>query len=276
MEKTKAVFKKILKWLLILILIAGFMSTISAKNYLGMIISALLVVLVFFSNEEITKKIKLPMNNKIKTISVIVGIIIISITTPNSPVKDTSNVNIETPKAQSVENVAVSEPQAVVAENVIVNEVAEQPVQQVSIIDKLWTALDGSIKTRSGYNIQYDESTKTVKISYVSKTAWDENALVRNSYTILVKYGSEAFKIDNVDAVTVNVITDFTDSYGKSSSEDAVIISMPKSEFSKYDWKALEYSPIYRQMKESCSEYYIHPAILKALNNEKLYLSTRM
>lgn len=135
------------------------------------------------------------MNNKIKTISVIVGIIIISITTPNSPVKDTSNVNNKAPKTQPVEKVAVNEPQVAVAENVVINKVVEQPIQQVSIIDKLWTALDDSIKTRSGYNIQYDEATKTAKISYVSKTAWDENALVRNSYTILVQYGLKPLKL---------------------------------------------------------------------------------
>ena len=54
---------------------------------------------------------------------------------------------------------------------------------------------------------------------------------------------------------------------------DAVILTMPKDEFMKYDWEGLKYEPVYSQMETSCSYYYIHPAVKKNLKYDKLYLS---
>lgn len=150
---------------------------------------------------------------------------------------------------------------------------AQKPANQPTMIDKVWSALDTTMKTRKDYSVGFDEPTKTASITKTVTTAWDESSLVRDSFTTLVKYGTEVFKIDGVDAVQVVVKTEFTDSYGKKSVNDAVRISMKKLEFNKFDWKNLSYRPVYTQIKNASEEFYIHPAILKGLNPDKLYLA---
>lgn len=147
------------------------------------------------------------------------------------------------------------------------------PTNPPTITDGLWKALDNSMKTRSGYSVEFDESSKTATITKTSTGAWDESALVRDSFTILVKYGTEVFKIDGVNAIRVVVKTELTDSYGKKTVEDVVRIIMSKAEFGKFDWKNLSYQPVYSQIKNASEGFYIHPAILKNLNPDKLYLA---
>lgn len=84
--------------------------------------------------------------------------------------------------------------------------------------------------------------------------------------------GIKAFQIDGVNAVELTLKSSFTDSYGKSSEEKALQIAMKKDEFQKYDWKNLVGQNIYNQMRTSCYDYYIHPAILKNLKIDKLTL----
>lgn len=153
---------------------------------------------------------------------------------------------------------------------------APQPTKEakpLTTTDKLWVALDNSMKTREGYKVEYDESSKTASIIKTSTDFWDETSMVRGSFTTLVKFGKEAFKIDGVEAVRVVTRTEFTDQYGKKGIEDAVRIIMNKSEFGKFNWDNLKYQSVYNQIKNASEGFYIHPAILKKLDTSKLYLS---
>lgn len=150
-----------------------------------------------------------------------------------------------------------------------------------SIMDKLWLALDASMGTRKGYSIEYnkvfDDKTgngaRTVTITKAAETYWDGNDAVRNAYAILVKYGKRVFPMDEVFVVKVKLKGNFIDAYGKKSTDDAVVISMTKFNFNKFDWDNLNYSPISEQMEKAASEYYINPAIKKNLKEDKLYLA---
>ena len=153
------------------------------------------------------------------------------------------------------------------------NQITLVPTKTETMTDKLSVALDKSIKSRNGYSVEYDETSKTASITKVSTAAWDESALVRESFTILVKFGTEVFKIEGVDAARVIIRTELTDQYGKKSVEDVVRIIMNKSEFGKFDWNNLNYQPVYTQIKNASEAFYIHPAILKNLNPDKLYLA---
>src|SRR3990167_6591636 len=136
--------------------------------------------------------------------------------------------------------------------------------------DKLWAALDVSITKREGYQVSYDEAVKGANVVYTSNDFSSENGLVRDSYALLVKYGREAFKIGGVDNLTITYRTEFTDFYGKKANEGAVVISMDKSEFFKFDWAALNYQIVSNQIKSASAKYYIHPAIQQKLNPDKL------
>ena len=150
---------------------------------------------------------------------------------------------------------------------------AKVVAEPTSISDKLWIALDRSMKTRDGFSVEYDEPSKTASIIKTDKDFWDENSVVRESFTALVKFGMEAFKVEGVEAVRVVTKTEFTDQYGKKDIGDAVRIIMNKSEFSKFDWNNLKYQSVYNQIKNASESFYIHPAILKNLKTDKLYLT---
>lgn len=147
------------------------------------------------------------------------------------------------------------------------------PVKPPTFTEQLWIALDKSMQTRDGYKIDYDTDSKTATITSSVSEAWDENALVRGSYTVLVKYGREVFKVNNVDAVRVVVRTKFTDQYGKDSWDDAVRIIMSKAEFNKFNWDNLNYTPVSLQIQAAADGYYVAPAVDAKTTIKELYLS---
>lgn len=173
----------------------------------------------------------------------------------NTKTENTSQTN--TPQAQQ----ATTTPQPT------------KEAKSLTMTDKLWVALDNSMKTRDGYSVEYNESSKTASVTKTSTEFWDETSMVRGSFTTLVKFGTEAFKINGVEAVRVVTRSEFTDQYGKKGVEDAVRIIMNKSEFSKFDWNGLKYQSVYSQIKNASEGFYIHPAVLKNLDTSKLYLS---
>lgn len=185
------------------------------------------------------------------------ALLVISSATSSKNTKSESTTQTNSPQAQ--QQVATPQP--------------TKEAKPLTTTDKLWVALDNSMKTRDGYTVEYDESSKTASVTKTSTDFWDETSMVRGSFTTLVKFGTEAFKIDGVDAVRVVTRSEFTDQYGKKGVEDAVRIIMNKSEFSKFDWNNLKYQSVYSQIKNASEGFYIHPAVLKNLDTSKLYLS---
>jgi hypothetical protein len=241
MEKSKG---RIILWIFIAIFCLVGISALFSGSFVFALAFLLMAAILFPKTEKfLSDKYHFNLTKKIKVISIVVLLIIVGIASPKS--QSTEQV------AEKVNNTSNSTNQTAnletEAQTTAVQPVVEQQ-KPVSTIDQLWTILDRTIKTR-------------------------ESSLVRESYKILVKYGLEAFKRDDINNLTVDYKTEFTDTYGKKSMQEAVILTISKVEFSKYDWNNLNYQPIYRQMESSCSTYYIHPAILKNLNYNKLYLS---
>jgi|GEM_PF-3314234 len=173
-----------------------------------------------------------------------------------------------------VETITVKEepkPVAVVQEATELVKEVPQPAPQPSTIDRLWSVLDSTIRTREGYDIQYTESTKFVNIISKGGSYWDETDYVRSAINSFVKYDVEAFKIDGVDSVNFTFYTDMTDSYGKTESEKGVQLTIDETEFSKYDWQGLQGQNIYRQMVNSAN-LWVHAGIMKNVKTEKLIL----
>lgn len=178
-----------------------------------------------------------------------------------------TNTEAMVPSEPPVITPPAAEPTPVIA-------VTEEPTStSPSTLDQLWSAVDVSLKTREGIDVHYfPDEEGSVILYHQIETAWDENALVRKAYADLVYFGQEAFKIDGIPDVEVIIESQFTDQYGKSTYRQAVRIGMKKEEFQKYDWAALRYSPIWKQMKASASEYYIYPGMIADIETDKLYL----
>lgn len=209
----------------------------------------------------------------IKVVTVILLMFISTSLMPNTPAPQTNNKPADTNIATNTTTTPVNPPKQ--QETTQPKHQVEQP-KKASLSDMLWGAFDASIKNRNNYTLTFTDDSKTAVLTYKDNSTsgfWDENDLVRHAYSDLVKYGTEAFKISDVQALTVNYYTNFNDSYGKSSNELAVKLTMPKDEFVKYDWNNLYYKPVSYQMIQSCTDYDIHPAISKNLDPSKLYLT---
>jgi hypothetical protein len=148
-----------------------------------------------------------------------------------------------------------------------------QPKQK-STTDMLWGSLEKAFGSRKGYDLQFDDSSGVAIITrtYGENDLWDENDVVRKGYSLLVKFGMQAFKVPQVSSVEAIVVVPMQDSFGKTSNETAVDLRMTKAEFQKYDWKELEYQAVSPQMQRSCIKYWIYPSIEAKTNPDDLFL----
>lgn len=132
-----------------------------------------------------------------------------------------------------------------------------------------------AINDRDIKEILYNSESKTVILKFKLESFWDNADGIRTVYFKLVDSGKELFPSNlGIEKVIVQATADFTDSYGKESETLAMNVGMSKQEFEKYNWKNLEYQPIYNQMSSSCDPHYIHPAFLDGVNYEKIYLKS--
>lgn len=143
------------------------------------------------------------------------------------------------------------------------------PVTEKTTMDKLWIALDDSIKTRDKFDISYEEGTKIATITKQPSDYWDETALVKQAYQEYVKYGLKAFQIENANKIIFKYYDKFIDSYGKESDDVAIRIEMTKDEFQKFNWQNLVGQNIYYQMQDYS---WIHLGIQKKLKIDKVTL----
>lgn len=168
-------------------------------------------------------------------------------------------------------------------EKIVVNEetkTVEIPIQKkeeepkaLSLMDKLWLAVDNGLGSRKGIDVTYGDKTKTAYITYTDTNFWDETDAVRNTYTKLVKYGKKAFEINEVNEISITIITGIRDFYGNTTNEDVVVISMTKDSFNKFNWEELKGTNVKYQMETGSSYYFIHPALKSGLKQDELYLS---
>lgn len=140
--------------------------------------------------------------------------------------------------------------------------------------DKLWEAVGTNLKGKNGNSISYDDKTKTVTFEHAEETPYSGESFVRNSFGFFVLWGQKMVNVDGVDVLSLNYKTNLTDQYGNKGLESGVIIEMSKETFNKFNWKNLEYTPVYNTFKENSSMFFVHPAILKEVKDmSKLYLT---
>jgi hypothetical protein len=188
------------------------------------------------------------------------------------PNEDTNTADVVNAPVVSNTNV-VQEPVQEEVAPAVVEEVKEEPKPEPTTLDKLWIALDDSIRTRNGYDVQWDEEYKTAWLTRTQDTFWDEQDLVEDTYTDFIKFGQEAFRVDGVEYVDISYQVPFVDEFGAESIKDAVGLQMGKETFEKFNWENLEFQPIYQTMQDNTEYQSIHPSIRAGLVEGELMLS---
>lgn len=144
--------------------------------------------------------------------------------------------------------------------------------QNKPVIDNLWISLDKSLKTKEGYSIQYDPTiSKTVIVQKDPKDAWNEKTFVETSYQEFVKFGKEAFQINDLEAIDFAFFMTTTDEKGSDSRTKGVQITMSKADFQKINWDNLKGKNIFQTMEPY---QWIYTGILNKIDTNKLILLT--
>lgn len=108
---------------------------------------------------------------------------------------------------------------------------------------------------------------KIVNVYYKPKDVWDEKMLMK--YTCRTSaFVSEALLANpKVSKVSVWTLTDFTNSYGKTSEETAVRIGVGRETASNVVWSTFKEMVLddYNSLLKIADDVYIHPAIQKEL-----------
>ena len=141
----------------------------------------------------------------------------------------------------------------------------------LTTLDKLWVAVDTSINSRNAIELTYDQKTKEVVLMHTDTSFWDESALVRGGVVKFINFGQEAFKIEGIDKLTVQVKTELTDTYGTKKTVGVFLVEMSKEKFQKFDWNALKGQDVGARIKSVADIWFIHPSILPNVKMDKIY-----
>ena len=109
--------------------------------------------------------------------------------------------------------------------------------------------------------VTYDSASQTATVTKTDKDPFGPTEATRAAFSNFVQFGQKAENVPGVNTICAVYVVPLQDQYGKTADDTVVRLVMPKSEFVKFDWKALEYQPISDKLQASCTEYYIHPAL---------------
>lgn len=146
------------------------------------------------------------------------------------------------------------------------------PAKTLTTQDKLWQAVDSTLKKRDNINISYDATEKVAFIDHTDENPYNAESFVRQAYTILALYGQAAFNIEGINHLNVQNKCKLTDAYGKDSVKSCVTIEMSKDQFSKFNWPNLDHLEVDNNIENASDIYIIVPAIKSQTKPSNLYL----
>lgn len=185
---------------------------------------------------------------------------------------NTKDTNTVTNQVANTNTAATTNTNQAEVTPVVVEPVKEEPKPEPTTLDKLWIALDDSIKTRDGYDVKWDEEYKTAYLTRTQDTFLNEHFLVEGVYQDLVRFGQAAFKIDGVEYVDISYKLPFIDEFGTKTINTAVGLQMKKETFEKFNWDNLKFTPIYKTMQDNAEYQVIMPSIRAGLVESELLL----
>jgi hypothetical protein len=124
--------------------------------------------------------------------------------------------------------------------------------------------------------VNFDEGTGAViaTISSSDHTFFNNTAMVNGIWDFFVPMAKEAFTYEGVNQIKVVITGEFIDQYGKSEVGNAVYVDMTKTDFEMFNWDNLKFTnPRNNTELLTKSNFYVHPAIYKDIDPEKLKLS---
>lgn len=101
----------------------------------------------------------------------------------------------------------------------------------------------------------------------------DETDVVRKGMSNYINYAREAYQLDGVTTITINMHLTMIDEKGNKEKVCALRISMGKEYFESFKWENLENRrvPIYMEFMNNCYDFDIYPSIWKRISKDDIY-----
>jgi hypothetical protein len=144
-------------------------------------------------------------------------------------------------------------------------------------LDLLWDGLDLITKDRNGFDIKFDEKTKTATlvIDGNKKSYWDDKARIESIMSYMVDFGGVSFTTDKVEKFVLQYKLDMVDTYGNSLPDKVVFqVLITKLNYLKFDFKNLKSTPIYYKLMDETDPYemIVSAALIKNVNLNEVKL----
>lgn len=139
----------------------------------------------------------------------------------------------------------------------------------VKSLKKIMEKIDGEFSDTKSVAVTLADNGNA-GVSYTATNISAEQSLINDCVTNYINFSIKAYKYDNVTMTTFDVKTSMVDLYGNASDDLIFSIQMTKDNFEKYNWDNLGLG-ILDNMEPNCSEFYIHPSILKEIDTSKTY-----
>lgn len=144
-----------------------------------------------------------------------------------------------------------------------------------SIIESKEKTMEEKIKEvlKDKNNIEISTIDNKVTVKYKTDTPLTFNTLLREVLSLYVKIGKIIYNNNNIQEFDFVINGDITDEYGNKKIDRLIEILMPKDNFVKYQWKNLEYQPIYNIFIKETDIFYILYSMRSQIDIDKIFLT---
>ena len=143
------------------------------------------------------------------------------------------------------------------------------------VYDKLWNAVDVSLKNRQGMDIKYDVESKMATIRHDASSLNSETDVVNQAWSILALWGSEATKLNEVEHINVQNQINTRDIHGNEVLGIGVIVEIAKDQFLKFDWEKLKNQNVEKSLSSVSTIYIVAPDLASEIKPNQLRLILR-
>jgi len=211
-----------------------------------------------FTLAYLTWKTKWPMTAKLIVIGLIFIIFIGGTSSSSSKDENSTSVSIESPTPTPE---TITQP-------------SQAPQKELSITERLDIIAKDKIDTDVVLEFQEQEGMILATISDRDHTFLNETDMVNSIWEFFIPFAKESFTYDGVNQIKVAITTEFVDSYGNSTTNNAVYVDMTKEDFELFNWENLRFTnPKDNQNLVDKSNYFVHGLIYKKIKEDKLKIS---
>lgn len=121
------------------------------------------------------------------------------------------------------------------------------------------------VKSHESVRVSYEEKNGVASLVVEDEEVYTASSAVRDIVSYFMSWGIKIEDEEGIKTIEVTQKTVIVDYMGEENKEDFVKISMDIDNFKQFNWKNLEYIPVYEQIQDK-GKLEIHPAAIGDIN----------